>query len=179
MNERKHITETEFEKLLKATDGQRHEARDRLLLLLMYRHGLRVSEALSLRLADIDQDAKSIYIRRLKAGLSTSHPLRADEHRALRAYLTGKTLPTNSTLFMSERGTAMTRQQVNYLCRRYGELADLPVRVHPHMLRHGCGYALANRGADTRLIQDYMGHRNIQSTVIYTATNPERFKSLW
>ena len=62
---------------------------------------------------------------------------------------------------------------------RYGELAGLPVEAHPHMLRHACGFALADQGADTRLIQDYLGHRNFQHTVKYTATNPARFERLW
>jgi integrase len=61
----------------------------------------------------------------------------------------------------------------------YGECAGLSVEAHPHMLRHACGFALADQGADTRLIQDYLGHRNIQHTVKYTATNPARFERLW
>lgn len=66
-----------------------------------------------------------------------------------------------------------------FLIRRYGEIAGLDLAAHPHMLRHACGFALADQGADTRLIQDYLGHRNIQHTVRYTATNPARFERLW
>jgi len=65
------------------------------------------------------------------------------------------------------------------MIRDYGRLAGLPVEAHPHMLRHACGFALADQGADTWLIQDYVGHRNIQHIVRYTTTNPARFERLW
>lgn len=182
MSERKHLTEHEVGRLLDATKGARHELRDRCLLLLMFRHGRRVSEACNWRIADFDLEGRSVYVQRLKRGLSTTHPLRADELRALKAWLKERRRypgADSDTLFLSERGTRLTRQQVHYLVRRYGELAGLSIVAHPHMLRHACGFALANQGADTRLIQDYLGHRNIQHTVQYTATNAARFERLW
>jgi site-specific recombinase XerD len=85
----------------------------------------------------------------------------------------------NSPLvFLSERGP-MTRQAFNYICAELGERAGLNIKVHPHMLRHSCGFALANKGRDTRLIQDYLGHRNITHTQIYTRTSAVRFEGLW
>ena len=84
-----------------------------------------------------------------------------------------------TAFFISERRSPLSRQTAWLMIRDYGRLAGLPVEAHPHMLRHACGYALADQGADTRLIQDYLGHRNIQHTVMYTATNPARFERLW
>jgi type 1 fimbriae regulatory protein FimB len=83
------------------------------------------------------------------------------------------------TFFISERRKPFYRSAVNYLLQQYSAAAALPLTAHPHMLRHACGFALADQGADTRLIQDYLGHRNIQHTVKYTATNPARFEKLW
>ncbi|EAW1086283.1 DNA recombinase, partial [Salmonella enterica] len=71
------------------------------------------------------------------------------------------------------------RQQFFYILREAGRLAELTIAPHPHMLRHACGYALADKGIDTRLIQDYLGHRNIQHTVRYTASNAGRFHGIW
>ena len=180
-NERKHLTGLEVGKLLTATQGSRNEARDKCLILLMFRHGLRVSEAVGLKLSDVDVEGRSLHVKRLKSGLSTTHPLRGDELRVLRAWLTERQRmrPQGKALFISERRTALSRQMAWVLIRRYGELAGLALPAHPHMLRHACGFALADQGADTRLIQDYLGHRNIQHTVRYTATNQARFERLW
>lgn len=188
MKNRSHLTQSEVERLLQVAKGARHEARDRCLMLFMYRHGLRVSEACTLRLSDIDLGARQLFVRRLKGGFSTTHPLRTDEIAALRAWLKKRAmrLATRAMgdaaikeLFVSERGARLTRQQVHYLLKGYGIAAGLPLAVHPHMLRHACGFALADQGADTRLIQDYLGHRSIQHTVRYTAANPARFERLW
>ncbi|PLM58024.1 integrase, partial [Klebsiella michiganensis] len=81
-------------------------------------------------------------------------------------------------LFLSRKGTPLSRQHIHVMMRNYGVQAGIAVPVHPHMLRHACGYALAEEGVDTRLIQDYLGHRNIQHTVLYTASNPARFSSI-
>jgi site-specific recombinase XerD len=62
---------------------------------------------------------------------------------------------------------------------RIGARAEMPFPVHPHMLRHGCGYALANAGHDTRALQAYLGHKNIQHTVRYTELAPDRFRDFW
>ncbi len=179
--ERKHLTQSEMAKLLEAVKGSTHEVRDRCLLLLMYRHGLRVSEACGLKLSQVDLDDGVLHVQRLKGGLSTTHPLRSDEAKALKAWLVvrSRMAPGCDALFVSNRRTPINRRTVWVMLRGYGEKAGLLVDAHPHMLRHACGYALADRGADTRLIQDYLGHRNIQHTVRYTATNPARFEKLW
>lgn len=180
-DERKHLTRGEVEKLLAATTGARHEARDRCLILLMFRHGLRVSEAVGLKLSDVDMEGRSLHVKRLKRGLSTTHPLRGDELRVLKAWLAERQRmkPEGKTLFISERRQPLSRKTAWALIRNCGEAAGLEIVAHPHMLRHACGFALADQGADTRLIQDYLGHRNIQHTVQYTATNPARFERLW
>jgi len=181
MEERKHLTGHEVEKLLAATKGARNEARDRCLLLLMFRHGLRVSEACGLVLSQVDTESRVLHVARLKKGLSTTHPLRADELRAIKAWLAdrAKMKPDTDSFFVSERRGPLSRKTVFVFIRKYGEVAGLPLAAHPHMLRHACGFALADQGADTRLIQDYLGHRNIQHTVRYTAANPARFERLW
>jgi type 1 fimbriae regulatory protein FimB len=181
LNNRRYLTSREVGRLIDATRGSRTEARDRCLILLMFRHGLRVSEACALRLHQVDLDSRLLHVARLKQGLSTTHPLRTDELRVIKAWLTerNRLAPTGEAFFVSERRTALNRRTAWVAIRRYGELAELSVEAHPHMLRHACGYALADQGADTRLIQDYLGHRNIQHTVRYTATNPARFERLW
>ncbi len=181
MSDRKHLVLNEIDKLIAATKGSRNEARDRCLLLLMFRHGLRVSEACGLRLSQVDIESRILHVARLKKGLSTTHPLRMDEVRAIKAWLAERKrwkLETDA-FFVSERRTPLNRKTAWVAIRAYGEKAGLSVAAHPHMLRHACGFALADQGADTRLIQDYLGHRNIQHTVIYTATNPARFEKLW
>ena len=180
MKDRKHLTELEFKKLLAATKNSRNAARDRCLLLLTFRHGLRVSEACGLQLSQVDTESRVLHVARIKNGLSTTHPLRADEIKTIKAWLTvrAKMKPTSAAFFISERRFPLSRKTVWFAIRRYGELAGLALPAHPHMLRHACGFALANMGADTRLIQDYLGHRNIQNTVIYTATNSARFEKI-
>lgn len=178
---RRHLTPLEVERLIAATKGGRHEARDRCLLLMMFRHGLRVSEACGMRLSQVDTESRVLHVSRLKKGLSTTHPLRTDEVRAIRAWLTerDRMKPDCDAFFVSDRRMPMNRRTAWNAIRHYGETAGLPIEAHPHMLRHACGFALADQGADTRLIQDYLGHRNIQHTVRYTATNPARFEKLW
>ena len=181
MEDRKHLVAIEVDRLLAATKGSRNSARDRCLLLLMYRHGLRVSEACCLKLSQVDTESRVLHVARLKKGLSTTHPLRTDELKAIRSWLAirAKMRPESDAFFVSERRNPLNRRTAWHAIRDYGEMAGLAVPAHPHMLRHGCGYALADQGADTRLIQDYLGHRNIQHTVVYTAANPARFEKLW
>ncbi|WP_303646308.1 tyrosine-type recombinase/integrase [Acidithiobacillus concretivorus] len=195
--ERKHMTPLEVDRLLQvAKDNPRTGVRDRCLIFLMFRHGLRVSEACGMQLDQVDLDSRILHVQRLKGGLSTTQPLRAEELRLLRSWLQlrsrwlrrwkktaaerpGGGVLDHQALFLSTRGTAISRKTFWALLRRYGEEAGLSLPPHPHMLRHACGFALADQGADTRLIQDYLGHRNIQHTVRYTATNAQRFEKLW
>jgi type 1 fimbriae regulatory protein FimB len=181
MNERKHLVSAEVDKLISATKGGRNEARDRCLLLLMFRHGLRVSEACGLEVSQVDIESRVLHVARLKKGLSTTHPLRADEIKVIKTWLAirAKIKLDIDVFFVSERRAPLSRKRVWAAIRDYGKRARLPLPAHPHMLRHACGFALADQGADTRLIQDYLGHRNIQHTVIYTASNPARFEKLW
>jgi len=85
----------------------------------------------------------------------------------------------SSHVFVSERDGPMTPKSFHALFGRIGVWAKMPFPIHPHMLRHGCGYALANAGHDTRALQAWLGHRNIQHTVRYTELAPDRFKNFW
>jgi type 1 fimbriae regulatory protein FimB len=182
-DERKHLTTREVEQVIAATKGRRHEARDRCLLLLMFRHGLRVSEACGLKLSQVDIDSQLLHVKRMKNGISTTQPLHIDDVEACQEWLSARLLliahPDEQSFFLSQKGRQLSRGMAWHIVRQCGEAARLPLKIHPHKLRHACGYALADRGADTRLIQDYLGHRNIQNTVGYTATNPARFEKLW
>ncbi len=181
IQDRKHLVAAEVERLLEAAKSGRNAARDRCFLLLMFRHGLRVSEACGLQLSHVDTESRILHVSRMKKGLSTTHPLRADEVRAIKAWIAerARMKPKTNDFFISNRRGPLSRKTAWLAIRNYGEIAGLSLPAHPHMLRHACGFALADQGADTRLIQDYLGHRNIQHTVIYTAANPARFERLW
>ncbi len=175
------LTESEIKRFLSAARKGRHSVRDFCLMLLAYRHGLRVSELIDIRLKEVDLETGRIFVRRVKGSLSTHQPIEGDELRAIRAWLRERTDYPNADsnyLFLSERGP-LTRQAVNYLTEEIGKRANLNFKVTPHMLRHSTGYYLANRGYDTRLIQDYLGHKNITHTVRYTRTAASRFENLW
>lgn len=177
LRRRDYLNPDEVKRLLAAARSGRHGSRDYLMLLLMYRHGLRVSELIALRRADLDLTSGHLWVQRLKRGLSTSQPLAGDELRVLRRHLAGRADPL-SWLFLSERGQPLTRQAVNYLLTRIAARAGLGA-VHPHMLRHSCGHALAHAGRDLRLIQDYLGHRDPRHTARYTRTAAVRFQDIW
>ena len=174
---REYLTPTEIESLLEAAASGRYGQRDRTLLLVMYRHGLRVGEAVSMRWEQLDLKAGLLAVQRLKNGVPSTHPLRAPELRSLRQLR--REWPDSPYLFVSERGGPMTASNVRKLVARTALAAKLPFPVHPHMLRHACGFKLANDGHDTRSLQHYLGHKNIAHTVRYTELAPDRFKGFW
>jgi type 1 fimbriae regulatory protein FimB/type 1 fimbriae regulatory protein FimE len=178
---REHLTEAEMAKLLVALKRNRHGQRDWLIGLLIYRHGLRVSEACDLRWDDIDLAKRTIIVRRLKGSTSSSHYLDRDEHKALGELwrANAKQGCKSDYVFVNERGQPFGRMGIARMIERAGEAAGLPFPVHVHMLRHSTGYALAGRGMDTRRLQHYLGHASITNTVRYTAMSPEPFKDIW
>ncbi len=171
------LSNAEVKELLEASKQSRYPIRNYLLLLMMYRHGLRVSEAININLTDVNLKESRLWIERLKNGLSVEHPIVGDELRAIKRYLRARKdhLPW---LFVNERKLPLTRQAVNYIIKTAAEKTSLK-NIHPHTLRHSCGFYLANKGYDLRLIQDYLGHRDPKHTVNYTRIVSSRFEKLW
>lgn len=178
---REHLTEAEMAKLLVVLKGNRHGHRDWLIGLLIYRHGLRVSEACDLRWDDIDLGKRTIIVRRLKGSLDSTHYLERDEVTGLKALQRHHAAQgiTSGYVFVNERKQPFNRMGIARMVERAGEAAKLPFPVHVHMLRHSTGYALAAKGMDTRRLQHFLGHASITNTVKYTAMSPEPFKDVW
>jgi integrase len=176
---RDYLTRDEVGALLRSSKKSRHAARNYALILLAYRHGLRASEVTNLRVSDLDLSTGTIYCRRAKGSRSSLHPMKPDEVTALEKVLRDRELRVSEYVFKSERGEKMCRSAFWRVVAKGGERANLPVKAYAHLVRHSCGYFLANKGCDLRLIQDYLGHKQIQNTVRYTALNPSRFAGLW
>ncbi len=174
--QREHLTGAEIERLIKYAKLGRHGQRDATLILTMYRHGLRAIEAADLEWSSIDWKAAMMHVTRAKGSKPGTHPIMGDELRSLRA-LQRET--EGAYVFQTERGTPFDANSINTLIKRIGIKAKMPFSIHAHMLRHSTGFYLANKGTDTRTIQDYLGHVNIQHTVRYTELAPTRFKGLW
>jgi type 1 fimbriae regulatory protein FimB len=175
---REHLTESEIGKLLAALKANRYGHRDWLLGLLIYRHGLRVSEACDLRWDDLDLPKRTIAVRRVKGSMDSVHYLERDELAGLKR-LQREQSSKAGYVFQNERGQPFGRMGIARMIERAGETAKLSFPVHVHMLRHSTGYALASKGIDTRRLQHYLGHASITNTVRYTAMSPEPFKDLW
>jgi integrase len=175
---REYLTGSEVEKLIAAAKKGRYGHRDASLILVAYRHGLRAIEVCDLEWSQVEFGrGATLHVRRAKNGKPATHPLRGDEIRALRELR--RLFPDSAFVFATERGGPFTADAINRLIKRIGARAGLPFPVHAHMLRHGCGYALANAGHDTRRIQDYLGHKSIQHTTRYTQLSKEPFKDFW
>jgi type 1 fimbriae regulatory protein FimB/type 1 fimbriae regulatory protein FimE len=175
---REHLTGAEVDRLIDAAKANRWGHRDATMILVAFRHGLRSSELVDLRWDQIDFTHAVLHVRRAKKGTPATHPVVGDEMRALRK-LQREQDPKSPFVFTSERGSPFTTAGFARMVERAGVEAKLGFPAHPHMLRHACGFALANKGHDTRALQAYLGHRNIQHTVRYTELSPGRFKDFW
>ena len=177
---REYLTAEEVKRLMAAARSRpgRHGHRDATLILIAYRHGLRVSELVGLRWDMLDFVQGHLHVRRLKNGRPSVHTIRGTELRALRR-LQRDQVPPSPYVFTTERRTPMTAAGFRKQLATIGQAAELPFPVHPHMLRHACGFALANGKHDTRAIQEWLGHRNIQHTTRYTELTPQRFRDFW
>jgi integrase len=173
---REHLTEAEVEQLIEAAKKNRQGHRDATMVLIAFRHGLRASELVDLRWDQVDFNQAVLHVRRVKHGNPSTHPLSGVEMRALRRLQRETASPF---VFVSERGAPFSTAGFARMLERAAEVASIDIKVHPHMLRHACGFALANAGHDTRALQAYLGHRNIQHTVRYTELAPGRFKNFW
>ena len=160
-----------------ARKSSRYGHRDATMILIAFRHGLRAGELCDLQWHQVELAAGRLHVRRSKCGTPSVHPIQGDEIRALRRLQRGQ--PPGPRVFSSERGGPMTPKSFHTLIARLGARAGMPFPIHPHMLRHACGFALANAGHDTRALQAWLGHRNIQHTVRYTELAPDRFKDFW
>jgi type 1 fimbriae regulatory protein FimE len=160
-----------------ARKAGRHRVRDAAIILMLFRHGLRTAELVALRWQQVDLKAGYLDVHRVKHGHHAKHPLCGPQLRLLRELQ--RTYPDSPYVFVSERQAPLSPRSIRAIVARTGKGAGLPFIPHPHQLRHACGYYLASQGHDTRAIQDYLGHKNIQHTVRYTAMAPHRFESFW
>ena len=176
--DREYLRPDEVEALIKAARRLgRHGERDAAIVLLMFRHGLRTAELVALKWSQVDLKRGYLDVKRAKGGSDSKHPLRGPQLRALRQLQ--RDYPDSPYVFVSERGAPLSPRSVRHIIARAGEEAGLGFAVHPHQLRHACGYFLASKGHDTRAIQDYLGHRDIHHTVRYTRMAPQRFETFW
>jgi type 1 fimbriae regulatory protein FimE len=178
--DREHLTPKEVESLIDDARKGRWGLRDATLIFMCFSHGLRLTEALRLRWGHLDLDEGVIHLRRLKNGLGGDHRLRGIEIRALRRMRRQNKHPAGDYLFTSERGSPLGSRTVQLMLNRTAERAGLKhLNIHPHCLRHSTGYYLSERGADLRLIQSYLGHREVRHTTRYVQLSPRRFEGLF
>lgn len=169
---REHLTAGEVGRLLRAAARRpgRHGPRDAAMVLLAYRHGLRAGELVDLRWDQVDLEAGLLRVRRLRNGEAGLHALGAGTRRALRRLSAGNGTVATAPVFASERGGPMTPAAFRKQLAAAARVAGLPFPVHPHMLRHACGMALARAGRDPRAIQAWLGHRNARHAARYAGS---------
>ena len=163
----KFLSIDEVTRLIKTIKSKR----DRAIFTIAYRHGLRAGEVGLLQMPDLDFKTHRIHIHRTKGSLSGIHRLQPDELRILKAHIKEKEKKHQSPiLFPSNRGTPISRIMLHVLMKKYGEEAGLPKdKRHFHVLKHSIATHLLETGDDLRFVQDWLGHANIQNTVIYTS----------
>jgi type 1 fimbriae regulatory protein FimE len=171
-----HLTEDQVNALRSAAGAAgRHGHRDATMILIAYTHALRNHELVTLRWDQINLNTGTVYCKRVKGSISGEHPLRGVEIRALKKL----TPDRQGFVFQNERGGPVSESGFRKIVERAGENAGFPMLVHPHMLRHSCGYRMVNQGTDIRVIQVWMGHANMQNTAGYTSLDSTRFRGLW
>ena len=170
---RQWLTEAEVEAIIRHAGSER----DRLMILMSYRHGLRVSELINLTWRQVDLDAARLQVIRAKGGEDGVHPLSGREIRALRSLRRHQPVGTRWT-FVTSRGGPMTRNGFYKLLENTATRAGIP-DVHPYLLRHACGFKLVNQGMDTLSLAAYLGHANVQNTKRYARMDAARFDGLW
>jgi len=176
--DREYLVEHEIDKLMRAAKNSgRHGHRDSTMILIAYRHGLRVSELVRLKWSQVDLFQGLLHVSRIKQGINSTHPISGVEIRALRKLQ--RNYAETDFLFVSERKAPLTDHSFRKILTRAGEVSKLQLKVHPHMLRHATGFKLANDGNDTRSIQLYLGHCSIQNTMRYTELSSKRFDKFW
>ena len=180
VRQREHLTEAEVDRIRQAARRRgRYGHRDDTMILVAFRHGLRVSELVSLRWSAVALDEGKLHVRRAKGSDSGVHPLSGQEIRALRR-LKREAAPGASHVFVTERGGPCTGSGFAKMLAAAATAAGLgDLRVHPHMLRHAAGFEVYERTGDIRLVQHYLGHKTITSTTRYVALNSTRFEGLW
>lgn len=181
----KVLTIEEVEKLLAAPDVQENFGyRDKTMLELLYATGMRVTELVTLPLANID--LRLNYIRVIgKGDKERIVPLGSVAKQYLERYITvvrqELVVPgcAPKELFLTKSGRAMTRQEFYKLINGYGKLAGIVKSITPHMLRHSFATHMLNNGSDLRVVQELLGHADISTTQIYTHLDTERLREVF
>ena len=175
---RDYLIPEEVDRLMEAAlETGRHGHRNYTLILICFRHGLRLAELTSLEWKAIDFTKKTLRVSRLSNGVNSTHPLHTIELRALRKLK--KEYPRSRYVFVSDKGRKLSTRSVSRIVAEAGEIAGLSSHVSLRMLRHGCGHALAAAGHNMVALQHYMGHRNIRHTLRYFELPPNPFKDFW
>jgi site-specific recombinase XerD len=168
-----YLTREEVERFFRAIPQA--NLRDRALFDLIYRHGLRRREAAELTLDDVQ--GEKIWIARVKRGVSGGYPLHPRSKQLLRAYIATRSDGDSRYLFRTRRRSAgpISGGEINRIFHIYAAAADLPAsRSHVHVLRHSIGTHLMNAGWDLADVKDWLGHRDISSTMIYAQITNKR-----